>query len=396
MLLSFRVANHRSIRDEQELLLLPAYDRSRPAVPLAAIYGANASGKTNLLNALSFMRRMVRRSVWSSDDHTGRTPFRLEQGAGDQESRFGVDVLINGIRHVYGFAIDDKHVREEWLYVYPKGRRRVLFERESTGIRFGDSFRGHRSAIEDLTRPSALLLTISGYLGLEQARDIFTWFDRRVEHVDVPFLLELDEFDEDHPTAALLKDEARRDSVIRLLTFADLGISSVRTERRQGGMLTAYFGHRTGSKDTELPLSDESRGTQAWFHHLGSALRALDGGHLLLIDELDASLHPLLAREFIRLFTNPETNTGGAQLIFTTHDVSLLRRHQGEEILARDEIWFTEKDLGGSTTLYPLTDFNPRDRLDWERRYLGGSVRAVPILDRRQLEDTVKQRAVNE
>jgi hypothetical protein len=131
-----------------------------------------------------------------------------------------------------------------------------------------------------------------------------------------------------------------------------------------------------------LPIGKESHGTQTWFDFLGLIVDALDGGRVLVVDELDTSLHPLLSREFVRLFQNPETNLRGAQLVFTTHDASLLARHKGEEILRRDEVWFTEKTTSGETRLFPLTDFNPRAGLNWERRYLGGSIGAVPFLER--------------
>lgn len=151
------------------------------------------------------------------------------------------------------------------------------------------------------------------------------------------------------------------------------------------------FKHR-GKLEQLFLLDQESRGTQTWFDISGLVLKALDEGNTLVIDELDTSLHPLLLARLIRLFQSAEANPHGAQLMFTTHDASLMGRHQGEELLKRDEIWFTQKDPKvGSTELYPLTDFRPRDGLNWEKRYLGGSVGGVPYISERLLDEAMSQ-----
>jgi AAA domain, putative AbiEii toxin, Type IV TA system len=131
MLRSFRVANHKSIKDEQELLLVPAYDKSRPVVPVAGIYGANAAGKSNLLDALRWMQYAVRSSYaeWEPDAGVPRTPFRLDPAAAAEPSLFSVELVLDGVRHVYGFEVDHERVREEWLYSYPRRRKRIVFRR---------------------------------------------------------------------------------------------------------------------------------------------------------------------------------------------------------------------------------------------------------------------------
>jgi AAA15 family ATPase/GTPase len=135
-----------------------------------------------------------------------------------------------------------------------------------------------------------------------------------------------------------------------------------------------------GERQAEFPIQHESRGTQTWFNVIGALINSLAEGWTLVIDELDTSLHPLLLAQMIRLFQRVESNKNGAQLIFTTHDASLMGRHGGEELLKRDEIWFTQKKQSGATELYPLTDFKPRGGLNWEKRYLGGAVGAVPYM----------------
>jgi hypothetical protein len=144
------------------------------------------------------------------------------------------------------------------------------------------------------------------------------------------------------------------------------------------------FDHQ-GRVDSKLGYADESRGTRVWFDLLGLAINALTKGWTLAVDEIDSGLHPLLLQQFVQLFRNEHSNSSGAQLIFTTHDVTLLGRRSGEELLARDEVWFVEKDLEtGASSLFPLSDFRPREGLNWERRYLGGALGAVPYIDQHE------------
>lgn len=441
MLLSFRVTNHRSFRGEHEFLLLPVYDKTAPAIVVAGIYGANASGKSNLLDAMRTMRTAVLDSFarWEPLGGVPRDPFALNNTAREGESAFGVDLLLEGEKYVYGFAVDDERVREEWLYHYPRGRRRVLFERATDDFTFGDSLRGPKNLIEEVTRPNSLFLSAAAHHGMDQLLPVYSWFARQLIFAEP-----------DHHarrrgrTMELLRDPVTADRIVKLLKAADLGISDVRmsdsessddgdqtdlralphapptaepgvrenqalsrqlSETRSGEMdldrrphdpsrIAGLFGgvirrgrsevsliRETAAGPVSLRLEQESNGTRTWFDFLGLITDVLDHGWVLAVDELDASLHPLLAREFVRLFQRRETNSRGAQLIFTTHDTSLLARHQGEETLRRDEIWFTEKNQAGETQLYPLTDFKPRSGLNWERRYLGGSVGAVPFLD---------------
>jgi uncharacterized protein len=434
VLLSFRVANHRSFRAEQELLLLPAYDKHRAAVPVAAVYGANASGKSNVLDALRMMRTAVLDSFsqWGPLGGVPRDPFALARAADGEESRFGVDLLLDGQKYVYGFALNDERVTEEWLYHYPRGRRRVLFERGNDEFRYGDSLRGPKNIIEDVTRTNSLFLSAAAHHRLEQVLPIYSWFSRQLRIAEAG-----NRSLGRRRTLELLRQSSTAPRVMRLLRAADLGIDEVQvreshsqgndetavdsetealsvvadatgvgkthqaaliatemTDQPSAGRISGLFSglHRRGRAEiamvrqrpegpVSLSIDQESNGTRTWFDFLGLIIDVLDNGWVIAVDELDASLHPLLVRVFVRLFQNPETNPKGAQLIFTTHDTSLLARHDGMDTLRRDEIWFTEKDSKGETQLYPLTDFKPRSGLNWERRYLGGSMGAVPFLD---------------
>jgi AAA15 family ATPase/GTPase len=419
VLLSFRVANFRSFRDEQELLLLPAYDKSRPALTVAAIYGANASGKSNLLEAIGYMRRAVVESfsLWSPEGGVPQDPFAFAADAREEDSRFGVDLLLDGEKYVYGFALDDTRVTEEWLYHHPHGRRRLLFEREGKNFRFGDTLRGPKATIEEVTRSNSLFLSAAAQHGLEQIHPVYTWFNQALRPSG--------QASQRHRTLDILQsDDPRRSRMLTLLRAADLGVIDVRIDQdavdREEKRLAELLGkpdpetgvnlreivlalpgvvnliHETSEGPVPLSMSKESKGTRTWFGLLGILTDVLDGGQTLLIDELDASIHPLLAYQFVRLFQSQEANPHGAQLIFTTHDTSLLARHKGAEILRRDEVWFTEKTRTSETRLYPLTDFKPRQGLNWERRYLGGSVGAVPFLEQEDFASALDEpRAAN-
>src|SRR6266516_6671711 len=217
MLRSFRVANHKSIKDEQELLLVPAYDKTRPALPVAAIFGANASGKSNLLDALAYMRQAVRTSYaeWEPGSGVPRTPFRLDPMLAAQPSRYVVDLLLEEARYTYGFAVDDEQVTEEWLYAYPHNRKRVIFERERQVLDFGSTVNRSRAAlIGESTRPNALLLSVAARANQAEVAPVYDWF--RSGSAVLTALT--DRLEEGGTSAAALVD---------LIRAADLGIADV-------------------------------------------------------------------------------------------------------------------------------------------------------------------------
>jgi uncharacterized protein len=181
VLRSFRLGNHRSFRDEQELLLMPAYDNEREVVSVAAIYGANASGKSNLLHGLRFMATRV--GSWGPRDPRprsgiARTPFRLSPSSLSEPSVFVVELVLDDVRNTYGFTVDDERVREEWLYSYSRGRRRVLFQREGREIDFGSTVtqRSKAEIVESLLTEETLFLSLSASVELEQFWPVFDWF----------------------------------------------------------------------------------------------------------------------------------------------------------------------------------------------------------------------------
>ncbi|GLZ29804.1 hypothetical protein Lesp02_19940 [Lentzea sp. NBRC 105346] len=432
MLRSFRLGNHRSFRDEHELLLMPAYAKDRLALPVAAVYGANASGKSNLLDGLRFMASAVRDSFasWRPDGGVPRRPFKLDAAALAEPSVFVAEFIEAGVRYTYGFEVDDTRVREEWLYSYPEKRKRILFERSADEIKFGSTDSELKAKLEvlaGLLRPNSLLVSLAAQSNVAQVMPVYRWFVNGL-HFRVDGDLHMAEHQIGHFIAARTD---YHEQLVELLRAADFGISGIivggvesapeiKRAERVHSELIAEAAPRSGTGvvdrrpfNVDLRLSEaalqleiaileferkrrrvrllhgenetfefdeESAGTRSWLGLLPTVLPVLHEGGVLVIDEIDASLHPLLALRLIALFNDEATNTAGGQLIFTTHDATLLHAPFGEEVLARDEVWFVEKDEKGASSLYPLTDFKPRSEDNVQRRYLAGRYGAVPNL----------------
>lgn len=418
MLLSFRVVNHRSLRDEQQLNLAPAFEADRPpgtqwpAVPVVGILGANASGKSNLIDALGFMRRLV---LWSDREGepgggVSRTPFALDPGFAAQVSWYDIDAVIDGVRYTYGFGLDDERVVEEWLHRYPKGRKQIVFERKDGQYKFGSTIDDNLRRMIDITPDRVLFISSSARFEQPDVLALYGWMG------GIRMASELRPQARDRRLRVLLSTEPRRRQVRSLLQFADLGIEDVFLEDVDdsegfAGLLGQLPDHRfrgddpifvgqdkeTGQRTLRLHpavrfkmkgaqgtatlnLDQQSAGTQTFLNHLPDVLDCLRKGRPLVVDELESNLHPNLARHILGLFQDPKTNPLGAQLILTTHNTSLLGSNN--EYLKRDQVWFIEKNhKNGASVLYPLSDFKPRDKENTERRYLGGSYGAVPFVD---------------
>ncbi|OMI40441.1 hypothetical protein SPAR_05845 [Streptomyces sparsogenes DSM 40356] len=407
VLLSFRVANHRSIRDEQELSLVAtefnegtgretsARFEGKPVsvLPAIGIYGSNASGKSNALKALRFMRKAVLESFadWAKEpDIPFREPFALDPGAREETSLFEVELLLGRTptRYTYGFEISDERVEAEWLHAYPSGRRQIWFDREAgrpedEGGEFkfpGSGLRGRKDEITGLTRPNALFLTVAAALNHPQLSAVHRWF---VDHLwlvtsqaDVPARTRWTREQLSRPDA---EGKKLRDRLTRLLAAADLGITGMDRDPDSGEVRLLHRTPDGGSAPLDF-WNQESLGTHAWFAFLGPLFHILDRGGSLLADELDSSLHPLLAAEVIRLFHDEQANPRTAQLIFTTHDATLLGNATAQRPLDRDQVWITVKSKGGETELYPLTAAKARRDEPLERRYLRGHYGGIPQL----------------
>ena len=416
MLLRFAVSNFRSIRDEQELSLVasqaikddplalietPALRKDK-VLPAALIYGANASGKSNVVEALRFMCRMV------LDSHTdlkpgaplGRPPFRLAPGWPEKESRFDLTFVHEGVRYQYGFTALDDRFGSEWLYAWPSGSRRELFMRDGQEFRFGRFLKGDNQLIARNTKANSLFVSAAAQNNHEQLGFIYGFFSS----LHFSFAVSPSRFGLDRHLTRFMPDQR----AMKLLDILDTGVKTINIHReslldvyqRRGITVTdqklaeihgegftvkdaaerqwtkVITGHSARNGDIEIfDINDESTGTVRLLFILGPIFKALDSGSIVIIDEIDSSLHTLACEQIIALFQSPKTNPKGAQLIATTHDTNLLN----PDTLRRDQVWFTEKDGEGATHLYPLTDIQTRKGDNIEKGYLQGRFGAVPF-----------------
>lgn len=414
MLLRFRVSNHLSFRDLQEVSFVASSLKERKGylidcaaapnnsvVPAAVVYGANASGKSNLVDAMQTMRAMVLDSHTRGDPGGGvaRQPFRLDRASLQAATQFDIDFVTEGTRYHYGFKASDEAFVSEWLDVYPKAHRRLAFARDGSEFAFRRWLKGQNSSIAKLTRPNSLFLSAAAQNGHEQLSKVFAYFHsirtiRDVAVTGTELIVRLREGEPDRRVIALLgrlgtgvvdfrRSEARNsEQFLRLLR--EITPSGVSTDALFGGLGEDAMGtvvelvHR--GRDNEpipLGLDRESAGTRRLLAVMGGVYRALDEGTPVVMDELDASLHTHAGEALLGLFCSAASNPKGAQLLATTHDTNLMR----SSCLRRDQLWFTQKDARGATEIYPLTDFKTRWGDNFELGYLQGRYGAVPFED---------------
>jgi len=375
-------------------------DLSERVLTVAGIYGPNASGKSNVLDAMAWLSMAVGTSLRGWEDDVPRDAHRFGRGPASP-SVFELDLMVDGVRYAYRLEVDDSAVLFESLDSYPAGRPRNLFTRRKEEIDFRRGVDGTRG-IRDLLTPTTLALSAGRRVGATHFRSVGQAV-ARMRALGLrrrrflpgggvgPFgptmrlLVEADEANQTRLVGASEDRPAVTDPslVLDLLRFADPGIDDfVITEEEAGrlGGSRRHLGvvHRGGGEPVTFDLEEESAGTQTWFRLIGLALAALRLGHVLLLDEIDASLHPRLSVRLIEIFQDPRTNTRGAQLVFTSHDTSLLNS------LNRDEVWLTEKAPDATTRIVGLAEFRGervRKSLNLERAYLQGRFGAVPEVD---------------
>jgi len=407
VLVEFRVENHRSIREEQVFTMEAGRvdqagdDRPRDVhgssallLPLAAFYGANASGKSNILDAIHFVRMAVLHSHrnWDPAGGVPRNPFAWD-GWPEQPSLFELTIVTNGTRLQLGFVVDDSQILEEWLYAWPKGRKQIWYEREwnkgAYEYHYGDHFKGERKLVEEVTRPNALFLSAAAQHGLQQITPVYEWFwDLRTINLQ----RQRDAFHHhtaDTWLAAALaagthdqhgdndENTKKLETFLDLVRAADVGISDIKKDPTMPG--SYLFQHRRSDTERWLSFDDESDGTKNLIWRSQPLLDALWSGGLVVVDELERSLHPLLAQRIVDLFQNRESNPNHSQIIFTTHDTNLLAGMAGAPSLRRDQVWLTEKSRNDSTHLLPLSSYKPRKAENLERGYLMGRYGGIPI-----------------
>jgi len=416
MLIQFSVKNWRSVRDEQTLSMVkakgdelgetnsfnPDISSVSELLSTAVIYGANAAGKTNLISALRAMKDIVLESANKQPgDQLPITSFLLDEETEDQPTEFEVIFVAKGVKFQYGFSASKKQIFEEWLIAYPNARPQRWFSRvwdESTGEfdwSFGAALLGQKQTWVESTRPNALFLSTATQLNSQQLKPVLGWFK---------VTLRLGRVAGWSPayTASLCEGVESRVKILAFLKAADLDIKEIDVKAELASLKhfpdslpeevkkqilenmkdTQIYNIKTihegkQGQSIEFDFDNESDGTKKLFSFAGPWLDVLSKGRVLIVDELHDNLHPKLVSFLVGLFHSKETNPNNAQLIFTTHETSILN----QDVFRRDQIWFCEKDKDQATRLYPLSDFSPRKgREDLEAAYLAGRYGALPYV----------------
>ncbi len=374
---------------------------------------------------------MFSATKWGAEDDFPYHPFSLDSTHREMSSTYEIDIVVDEVRYTYGFESISSGVSSEWLYSYPARRRRVLFERKSgqtPEMSFGRSLVGENATISKLTRPTALFLSVAA----NNNHPVL----KRIHHEICQFkyarYTEQDKRSRIRLATSLIKDTGIARQAQALLRFADLGIKGVELNEKDLGpelrktferVLSAISGgeegegsaiaevdkylegirsqirfiHSGGDSDSHqygLEMSDQSAGTVAWLSIGVPALVSLEAGDVFMVDEIDSSLHPRLTAALIHMFKDPAINPSGAQLIFTSHDSSLMGKML-DGVLASEEIWFTEKRNDGATELYALEEFAVRKNENFELRYLQGRYGAIPMIDSEDLRLALVGRGEN-
>jgi AAA15 family ATPase/GTPase len=419
MLLEFTVGNFLSFRDKKTISFNATavkeyvdtnliHTERHTLLKGGVIYGANSSGKSNLIKAMSTMRRLVLQAFErSSTSELEVTPFLLQVENEDQPSFFEVLFLINDIRYRYGFEVDNESVKAEWLFEAKKHVEKPLFMRENDGIEVMKGFNEGKD-LEEKTRDNALFLAVVDQFNGRTAKSIMAWFDNFVT------ISGLSHERYTGVTFGLLDNEDTNQLLQDFYNTADLGFDRVKlikkefdlsklpkdmpesimqelsTKLQGKTMVNARTMHKkydihnkiVGSVEFDMD-SQESSGTNKVFNISGPVFDVLKDGGVLVVDELDASLHPLLTLAVTKLFNSKEHNPKDAQLIFATHDTNLLSYGN----YRRDQIYFVEKDQYGASDLYSLVEYKEegaiksirKDR-SFEKDYIQGRYGAIPFI----------------
>lgn len=409
MLIQFNFSNFKSFRDEATLDLSAAKMTefsnrvisvgNEKILPVAAVYGANASGKSNVYGAFEYMTEYVVHSFKYGDeekdfDDIRPLPFLFDICSENADTSFEVYFTVPGDKsekcYNYGFCIGKTGVTEEWLNYKAKTARKysTIFYRDEETLDLAGIPKTSRENIEIALEKQVLIVSLGAKLKIAKCKLVRDWFLNN-EFADFGDVVTNYYMSRVLPTG-FVEDEKIRENVVKYFSSFDETIKGfevtklpAQEDSKEEKYLIDALHKKIGSEDmAKIPLALESAGTLKMFALYPELQDVLQNGGVFFIDELNARLHPLLVRNFILTFLNPEININHAQLIFTTHDTWQL----SNQLLRRDEIWFTEKDDMGLSTLYSLADFIDEDgsriRKDesYEKNYLLGKYGAIPSL----------------
>lgn len=421
-ILRFSVENYKSIAERKSIVFTPTAIKDNPINNIAAladdtkylktcgIYGANSSGKSNLITAIARMKNMVRSSIkMNDDDKLPYSPFLLDETSNTSPTVFELEFFNDDKHYRYGFSYTEKNIHEEWLIEIHKKKEKTYFLRTIEGIGVNEELFPEGKDLEEKTNKNRLFLSLVGQLGGNLSNSLLSFFK---EKLNVISGLDTDNYDTFSRRLIFEKlpgyDEVKQFFINMQLGFLDMSVKAqeFNVSRIPADMpeklkktlienlsgkkeLKAYTKHgvynnsgeQIGSRSFDLDEM-ESAGTQKLFEMSGPIFDTIVKGKVLVIDELDAKMHPLLSRELVSLFNGVESNPEGAQLVFSTHDTNLL----SSGLLRRDQIWFTEKDTRERTDIYNMMQIvlpdgtKPRGDGNIERNYIQGRYGAIPYI----------------
>ena len=364
----------------------------------AVLYGGNASGKSNFLRAFGHFAFIIQNSMnFVESGILNLNPYVIDPDSEKKPTEFEVIIYLNNSYYRYGFSADLNGIQEEWLYV-KKVKQSKVFHRIANSIEVGDSYKILKDKTFQKTIHKNSLILSKGATFNEAICGILYKYIANTFIVLTP----QDNLFRNYSISGL-NDTMKFNFILNLLQSADTGIESIVLHNHEVDQFSFQIQNNSGRLETTNPevikgmlqqdvktvrtrtdgselftfFSEmESEGTQKLFHLSGILYDCLKEGRPLIIDELDTKFHPLLTKRIIELFQKESTNPKHSQLIFATHDTSLLSK----EIFRRDQIWFVEKDRSGSSHLIPLSDYNIRNDLDIRKNYLEGKFGAIPYL----------------
>lgn len=397
MLIQFNFKNFKSFKNDTSLDMtatsitehpynLITSDDGEKYIKTAAIYGANASGKSSVIEAFHFMKKWILFSFKnaSDDEDIPLNRFAFDTISKNDPAEFEIFFQFEKEEYQYGFSLDNKKIYEEWLYIKSnKGKFIPLFERENSNISCDSKKLKGANNFISMVKEKTLFLSIISNANIPYAKNILHWFEltMTLDYGNISSEKILTEFTSD------IESTKYQNKLLSFLNAIDIDIKGIIIEKNFVNDKTEYKIYTKhliegGNEYYKLPLSQESSGTQKMFSLFYFLESALDLGLTLFIDELDSKLHPLLLRYILTIFHDENVNKNGSQLIYTTHDNYTLTR----DIFRRDQIWFVEKDDLAISNLYSLAEYKFEDdkkvRKDasYNKDYLLGKYGAVPIL----------------
>lgn len=411
MLVEFSVGNYLSFKDSVTFSMVASNIAQHKdthvfelmnykLVKSSVIYGANASGKSNLFKAMKFARDFI---ISSSKETQAKEEipvkkFLLSTETENEPSFFEFVFIQNNTKYRYGFRANKSEIVDEWLFRAKKVKETKLFERSYQDIKIYKDFKEGKD-LEPKTRPNALFLSVAAQFNGQISGAIIEWIENLFVISGLSKYISI--------TLDIIKDKELKNKFLEILKIADLSIMNFEVKPKNlSEFAQVYFNalldsgkkiellpeiktfhkkydqNNKSSSDVEFDLKEnESKGTQNLFSILGPILHTLSAGKVLVVDEFDVNLHPLITRFLIKLFNSNNQNPKNAQLIFNTHDTNLLNN----EIFRRDQIWFTEKDEYERTDLYSLVEYElPKGKVRADRTfakdYLAGKYGAIPFI----------------